>query len=117
MPRYEWSEKDLSQVAQYILTKLTDPDLLKGVPELGNPAQEEVDLGRRLFVEKGCAECHVIQGVKAKPDFAPDLSALGMAAGPYTIEVKSPRKLPAALHFVKGNVDRLDIRESIVPRS
>ena len=117
MPRYEWSEKDLSQVAQYILTKLTDPDLLKGVPQLGTPAQEEVDLGRHFFVEKGCAECHVIQGVKPKPDFAPDLSALGMAAGPYTIEVKSPRKLPASLHFVKGNVERLDIRESVVPRS
>ena len=117
MPRYEWSDKDLYQVSQYILTKLTDPDLLKNVPELGPATDDEMLLGRRLFVEKGCAECHVIQGVKAKPDFAPDLSALGMAAGPYTIEVKSPGKLPAAFHFVKADVERLDIRESIVPRS
>jgi len=117
MPRYQWSDKDLYQVTQYILTKLTDPDLLKNVPDLGLPSDDEVQLGRRLFVEKGCAECHVIQGVKAKPDFAPDLSALGMAAGPYTVEVKSPRKLPAALHFVKADVERLDVRESIVPRS
>ena len=117
MPRYQWSDKDLSQVTQYILTKLTDPDLLKGVPDLGTPSEDEIQIGRRLFIEKGCAECHVIQGVKAKPDFAPDLSALGMAAGPYTIDVKSPRKLPASLHFVKGDVERLDIRESIVPRS
>jgi len=117
MPRYQWSDKDLSQVTQYILTKLTDPDLMKGVPDLGTPTEDEIQFGRRLFVEKGCAECHVIQGVKAKPDFAPDLSALGMAAGPYTIDVKSPRKLPASLHFVKGDVERLDIRESIVPRS
>ena len=117
MPRYQWSDKDLYQVSQYILTKLTDPDLLKGVPELGQPSEEEVQLGRRLFVDKGCAECHVIQGVKARPDFAPDLSALGMAGGPYTIDVKSPRKLPATLHFVKGDVERLNIRESIVPRS
>jgi mono/diheme cytochrome c family protein len=117
MPRYEWSDKDLYQVSQYVLTKLTDPDLLKNVPELGPAAEDEIQRGRRLFVEKGCAECHVIHGVKAKPDFAPDLSALGMAAGPYTIEVKSPRKLTAALHFVKTDVERLDIRESIVPRS
>ena len=117
MSRYQWSHKDLYQVTQYILTKLTDPDLLKNVPELGPAADDEVQLGRSLFVEKGCAECHVIQGVKAKPDFAPDLSALGMAAGPYTVEVKSPRKLPAALHFVKTDVERLDVRESIVPRS
>lgn len=117
MPRYQWPDKDLSQVAQYILTKLTDPDLLKDVPQLGTPSEEEVQLGRQLFVEKGCAECHAVRGVKPKPDFAPDLSALGMAAGPYTIEVKSPRKLPAAFHFVKGNVERFDIRESVVPRS
>ncbi len=117
MPRYGWSDKELYQVTQYILTKFTDPDLMKNVPELGPASEDEVQVGRRLFVEKGCAECHVIQGVKAKPDFAPDLSALGMAAGPYTIEVKSPRKLPATMHFVKGEVDRLDIRESIVPRS
>ena len=117
MPRYQWSDQDLSQVTQYILTKLTDPDLMKGVPDLGTPSEDEIQLGRSLFVEKGCAECHVIHGVKAKPDFAPDLSALGMAAGPYTIDVKSPRKLPASLHFVKGDVERLDIRESIVPRS
>ena len=117
MPRYQWSDKDLYQVSQYILTKLTDPDLLKNVPEFGPPSEDEVQLGRHLFVDKGCAECHVIQGVKAKPDFAPDLSALGMAAGPYTIEVKAPRKLPASFHFVKANVERFDIRESIIPRS
>lgn len=117
MPRYQWSDKDLYQVTQYILTKFVDPDLLKNVPDLGPASEAEVQLGRRLFVEKGCAECHVIEGVKAKPDFAPDLSALGMAAGPYSIEVKSPRKLRAALHFVRADVERLDVRESIVPRS
>lgn len=117
MPRYQWSDKDLYQVTQYILGKLTDPELLKDVPELGPATDNEIQLGRQLFVEKGCAECHVIQGVKAKPDFAPSLAALGMAAGPYTVEVKSPRKLPASMHFVKRDVERLDIRESIIPRS
>ena len=117
MPRYQWSDKDLYQICQYILTKLTDPDLLKNVPELGKPTSAEIEVGQRLFVEKGCAECHVIQGVTARPDFAPDLSALGMAAGPYKIDVKDPRKLRPALHFVKVDVERLDIRESVVPRS
>ena len=117
MPRYQWSDKDLYQVTQYVLTKLTDPNLLQDVPQLGAPTNDEVQLGQRLFVEKGCAECHVIQGVRPKPDFAPDLSALGMAAGPYTIEVKSARQMPVSLHFVKGDVEILDIRESIVPRS
>ena len=117
MPRFQWSDKDLYQVTQYILTKLTDPDLLKNVPQLGAPSEAEVQLGKGLFVEKGCAECHVIQGVKPKIEFGPNLSALAMAAGPYAIEIESPRKLPVAFHFVKANVERLDIRESIVPRS
>jgi mono/diheme cytochrome c family protein len=117
MPRYQWSDKYLYEVTQYILTKLTDPELLKNVPDLGPATGAEIQLGRILFVEKGCAECHVIQGVNPKPDFAPDLSALGMAAGPYTIEVKSPRRLPVALHFVNNDVERLDVRESMVPRS
>jgi mono/diheme cytochrome c family protein len=117
MPRYQWSDKDLYDVTQYILTKLTDSDLLKNVPELGPPADSEVQLGRGLFIEKGCAECHVIQGVKPKPEFAPDLSALGMAAGPYSVEIRSPRKRSVGFHFLKKDVERLDISESIVPRS
>jgi mono/diheme cytochrome c family protein len=117
MPRYQWSDKDLYQVTQYILARLTDPDLLKDVPQLGAPTDSEMQLGKRLFVEKGCAECHVIQGVKRKSDFGPNLTALAMAAGPYSIEIKSPRQLPVAFHFVKADVERLDIRESIVPRS
>jgi mono/diheme cytochrome c family protein len=117
MPRYQWSDKDLYQVTQFILTKLTDPDLMKGVPQLGQSGDSEVQLGRRLFVAKGCAECHVIQGVIPQSNFAPDLSALGMAAGPYTVEVKSPRKLSVGFHFVRTDVEKLDIHESIVPRS
>jgi mono/diheme cytochrome c family protein len=91
--------------------------LLKNVPQLGEPTEADVQLGRRLFVEKGCAECHVIQGVKPKSEFGPNLSALAMAAGPYSIEINSPRKLPVAFHFVKTDVERLDIREAIIPRS
>ena len=77
MPRYGWSDEDLFQVTQYIETKLTDPDLLKSVPDLGAPADAEIQAGRRLFSEKGCAGCHAIEGVGLQKDFGPDLSALG----------------------------------------
>ena len=30
------------------------------------PTTEEIQLGRRLFAEKGCASCHVIEGVARK---------------------------------------------------
>ena len=77
MPRYGWSDEDLYKVTEYITTKLTDSDLLTGVPQLGQPTDEEIQLGRRLFLEKGCASCHSIGGLNPQKDFGPDLSALG----------------------------------------
>ena len=77
MPRYRWSDEDLFKVTHYIADQLTDPDLLRDVPKLGVPTREELQLGKRLFVEKGCASCHVIQGVGSQADFGPDLSNLG----------------------------------------
>jgi mono/diheme cytochrome c family protein len=77
MPRYGWSDEDLYKVTQYITTKLTDSDLLTGVPQLGQPTDEEIQFGRRLFLEKGCASCHSIGGLNPQKDFGPDLSALG----------------------------------------
>ncbi len=77
MPRYEWSDEDLYKVTHYIRSKLTDPDLLSDVPKLGAPHPEEIQFGRRLFLEKGCAGCHIVQGVSPQKDFGPDLSTLG----------------------------------------
>ncbi len=116
MSRYDWSDRDLYEVTQYILKQLTDPDLLKDVPQLGPPTEDEVHLGQRLFVEKGCAECHVVQGVTPRVNFGPDLSALGMAAGPYLVEANLGNRPLFSSHFVTGNVKRLNIRVSTVPR-
>jgi len=77
MPRYGWSDEDVFKITQYIATKLTDSDLLTGVPQLGQPTEDEIQLGRRLFLEKGCASCHVIEGLNPQKDFGPDLSAIG----------------------------------------
>jgi mono/diheme cytochrome c family protein len=77
MPRYGWSDEDLYKVTQYITTKLVDSDLLTNVPKLDPPTDQEIQLGRRLFTEKGCASCHVIEGLNPQKEFGPDLSALG----------------------------------------
>ena len=117
MPQFQWSDKDLYEVTQYILKQLTDPELLKDVPQLGAPTDAEVQLGRRLFVQKGCAECHVIQGVTPQGGFGPDLSAFGMSAGPYLFEANYNGKSKASLHFIKGDVKRVDIVASMVSHS
>jgi len=77
MPRYGWSDEDLYKVTQYIATKLTDSDLLSNVPQMGPPTEQEIQLGRRLFLDKGCGSCHSIEGLNPQRDFGPDLSALG----------------------------------------
>jgi mono/diheme cytochrome c family protein len=77
MPRYGWSDEDLYKVTRYILNHLTDPDLLKDMPKLGTIQFSAIPPGKKLFQEKGCSGCHVISGIKAQQDFAPDLSAEG----------------------------------------
>ena len=77
MPRYGWSDEDLYRVARYINTRLTDPDLLSNIPALEEPTRDEIQFGQRLFLEKGCASCHAIQGVGTQKDFGPDLASLG----------------------------------------
>jgi mono/diheme cytochrome c family protein len=77
MPRYGWSDEDLYKVTQYVTTKLTDSDLLTSVPSLGPPTEQEIQVGRRLFLEKGCASCHSMEGLNPQKDFGPDLSAIG----------------------------------------
>ncbi len=117
MPRYEWSGKDLDEVAQYILNRLTDPSLLTSVPRLDTPSDAEVQHGRELYVGKGCAECHIIQGITPRANFGPDLSAMGMAGGIRMIEAKAPRNASFSWHFVGKDVERIEVGESMIPRS
>ncbi|MBZ5563152.1 MAG: cytochrome c, partial [Acidobacteriia bacterium] len=77
MPGYQWSDQDLYEVTKYIEAKLADSDLLSDVPQLGGPTAQEIQSGRQLFTEKGCASCHAVQGVAPQKDFGPDLAGLG----------------------------------------
>jgi mono/diheme cytochrome c family protein len=77
MPRYGWSDEDLYKVTRYILGNLTDPDLLKDVPKPEVAQSSEIQIGKKLFQEKGCSGCHVITGIKTQQDFGPDLSSEG----------------------------------------
>ena len=116
MPQYQWSDQDLYVVTQYILRRLTDPDLLKDVPKMGPPTAAEIKLGQNLFVEKGCAECHAIRGVTPREKFGPDLSAFGMAAGPYLVQINLSQKQSTPVHFMMGHVSQFDISVSKVPK-
>ena len=77
MPRYEWSDEALYEVSQYVINKLGDAALPANVPQLDAATEEEIKTGKRLFKEKGCANCHTLTGIGAQKDFGPDLSAVG----------------------------------------
>jgi len=77
MPRYGWTDEELYKVSRYVTSKLTDSDLLSTVPQLGPPSDDEIKNGKRLFLEKGCATCHSMQGILPQKDFGPDLRTMG----------------------------------------
>ncbi|HEY2119481.1 MAG TPA: c-type cytochrome [Candidatus Acidoferrum sp.] len=101
MPRYGWSDEDLYRVSQYVMNKLTDSDLLTGVPQLGEPTEDELKSGKRLFLEKGCVSCHHIGGFSQQKDFGPDLTALGAKNASEVEFGKStiPHNLPAYIQM------------------
>ncbi|HYK87310.1 MAG TPA: c-type cytochrome, partial [Acidobacteriota bacterium] len=126
MPRYGWSDEDLYKVTHYLLARLTDPELLSGVGKWGVPGTQEIQLGKRLFVEKGCSSCHVVAGMKPQTDFGPDLSDLGSKTVsqlefgnsriPHTLidyveaKVKDPSSVNPAARMPKYNFKSGDVR-------
>ncbi len=116
MPRFQWSDKDIYVVTQYITKRLTDPDLYKDVPQLGAPTEAEIDLGKTLFVNKGCAECHVISGVTARENFGPDLSYLGMTPLPTEVKSNISKNTGLPVHFVHRAGDQIDVMVSRIPQ-
>ena len=75
MPHYRFNDKQVSLLTNYLLSK-TDSDLLANV-KLEPATQQQIDHGRALVVQNGCASCHKIEGVKKPENFAPDLSREG----------------------------------------
>jgi mono/diheme cytochrome c family protein len=75
MPHYRFNDKQVGLLTDYLLSK-TDSDLLANV-KLEPATQQQIDHGRALVVEYGCASCHKIEGVKKPENFAPDLSREG----------------------------------------
>jgi hypothetical protein len=47
MPRYQWSDRNLYLVTQYVAAKLTDPSLLSDLPKRDAPSTDEIQIGRQ----------------------------------------------------------------------
>ncbi len=75
MPRYRFDQKQLDLLAEFLRAK-TDSDLLAKV-KLQPASAAEINHGKTLVKERGCASCHEINGVARPENFAPDLTLIG----------------------------------------
>ncbi len=75
MPHYRFNDAQVATLTGFLLAK-TDSDLLNNV-HLEAATPEQVEHGKRLVADYGCASCHEITGIKKPENFAPELSRIG----------------------------------------
>ena len=75
MPHYRFNDKQLGLLASFLGSK-TDSDFTTNV-YLEAATKEQIEHGRTLVNERGCASCHQINGIKRPENFAPELTAVG----------------------------------------
>ena len=75
MPHYRFDEQQVATMAGFLEAK-ADPDFLANV-HLEAATPEQIENGKRLSTENGCAACHEINGIKKPENFAPELSRIG----------------------------------------
>ncbi len=75
MPHYRFDEKQVALLTGFLGSK-TDSDFLANV-HLDAATPEQIQHGKQLATEYGCAACHQINGIKKPENFAPDLTRVG----------------------------------------
>ncbi len=75
MPHYRFEQKQIATLAGFLEAK-TDNDLLANV-HLSDATPDQIQHGKLLATEYGCASCHEINGIKRPENFAPELSRVG----------------------------------------
>lgn len=75
MPHYRLNAQQVAPLAAFLEAK-ADPNLLAKV-RLSEATTQQIAHGKMLVMERGCAACHVINGIKKPENFAPEQSRLG----------------------------------------
>jgi mono/diheme cytochrome c family protein len=75
MPHYRFDAKQVATLVGFLESK-TEPDFLANV-HLDPPTPQQIEHGKQLVLENGCASCHEINGIKKPENFAPELSRIG----------------------------------------
>jgi mono/diheme cytochrome c family protein len=75
MPRYRFDANQVATLVGFLESK-TEPDFVANV-HLDPPTPQQIEHGKRLVTENGCASCHEINGIKKPENFAPELTRIG----------------------------------------
>ena len=75
MPHYRFSDEQVAVLTSFLQAK-TDSDFMANV-HLAPATPEQIEHGKLLVTEYGCASCHEIRGIKKPDNFAPELSRIG----------------------------------------
>src|ERR1022692_1500482 len=75
MPHYRFDAAQVATLTGFLESK-TEPDFIANV-HLDAATPEQIEHGKRLVAEDGCASCHEINGIKKPENFAPELSRIG----------------------------------------
>ena len=75
MPHYRFDAQQVATLTGFLESK-TEPDFVANV-HLDPATPEQIEHGKRLVMENGCASCHEINGIKKPENFAPELSRIG----------------------------------------
>lgn len=75
MPHYRFDSKQIELLMGFLESK-TDSDFL-GNSRLDPATPAQIEHGKTLVLERGCAACHAINGIKTPDNFAPELTLVG----------------------------------------
>ena len=75
MPHYRFDDKQIGLLTGFLAAK-SDPDFV-GNLHYDASTQQQIDHGKTLVIERGCAACHEINGIKKADNFAPELTEVG----------------------------------------
>jgi mono/diheme cytochrome c family protein len=75
MPHYRFNSQQIGLLISFLASK-SDSDFI-GNTRLAAATKTQIEHGKTLVIERGCASCHKINGVKPPEDFAPELTMVG----------------------------------------
>jgi mono/diheme cytochrome c family protein len=94
MPHYRLDEKQIGLLLAFLGNK-TDPEFI-GKLHFDPATPPQIEHGKRLVNERGCASCHEINGVPRPENFAPELTLVGSRPlAKILFAPDMPRTLPA----------------------